>query len=466
MAFPSPIPQSGDIRIDGLLEAAYPTLAMSRALGTPVVVTYSFLEQVPALGSWPWVHNEFRAFSQAQRDGVAAMLAEIAAVVGITFRQVDSGGALRFGLDAGFTTVDGMLAKAYSRTDPFAADPASYVWLNHHVAEVARLDSGYGRQLALHETAHSLGLKHPQHYGSSDSGPELPADLANARYTVMSYNGGSRNDLGELDILALRYLYGEPGVPAAQYNLIDVDESSSDVSVVGSFFNDHIKLKAATLNDTSPRIDAGAGDDVVQFDLLGTKTQVVASLDGSGGLDSLWLDVTSGEVKLGRSADAMLTLDYQTASGRAFIFFDQIERIHFTNTTLALDVDAGPAQVFRLYQAAFDRTPDKGGLGYWIARYDAGMSLEDIGSEFISSREFAERYGSNTSDAIFIDTLYQNILDRPGDTEGVAYWLQEAQSGSRSRAEILVGFSESPENYENLISVIGQGIEYTHYQLG
>lgn len=466
MAYPAPIPQSGDIRIDGLLEAVDPTLAMSRALGTPVVVTYSFLEQVPAPGSWPQVHNEFRALNQVQREGVAAMLAEIAAVIGVTFREVDSGGVLRFGLDAGFTTVDGMLAKAYSSTDPFAADPASYVWLNHHVAEVARLDSGYGRQLVLHETAHSLGLKHPQHYGSYDSGPELPADLANARYTVMSYNGGSRNDLGELDVLALRYLYGEPGVPATKYNPIDVDEASSDVSVVGSFFDDHIKLNASILNDTSPWIHAGAGDDVVQFDLLGVKTQVVASLDGSAGLDSLWLDVTSAEVKLGKTADGMSTLDYQTASGRAFVFLDQVERVRFTDTTLALDVDAGPAQVFRLYQAAFDRTPDKGGLGYWIARYDAGMSLEDIGSQFIASREFAERYGSNTSDAVFIDTLYQNILDRPGDAEGVAYWLQEAQSGSRSRAEILVGFSESQENFENLISVIGQGIEYTHYPLG
>src|SRR5690606_22000620 len=132
----------------------------NRALGTAVLVTYSFLEQVPAPGSSPWSIAELRPLNQLQRDGVNATLAEISAVTGITFRQVDSGGLLRYGRDAGYTTADGMLANGYSRTDPFATDPASYVWLNHHVAEVARLDAGYGRMLALHETAHGLGLKH------------------------------------------------------------------------------------------------------------------------------------------------------------------------------------------------------------------------------------------------------------------------------------------------------------------
>lgn len=465
MFYPVSIPLSGDLRIDGLLEATSPTLAMSHALGTPVVVTYSFLEQEPAPGTWSRVHNEFRAFSQVQRDGVTSMLAEIAAVVGITFQHVDTGGVLRFGLDAGFTTVDGMLAKAYSSTDPFAADSATYVWLNHHVPEVARLDTGYGRQLVLHETAHSLGLKHPQHYGSSDSGPELPASMANARYTVMSYNGGMRNDLGELDILTLRYLYGEPGVSASRYNHIDVTEYPNDMLMVGSFFNDHIKLNASAFKDASPLIDSGAGDDLIQINLAGLQSKILPMIKGGAGLDSVRLDAALADVTLGKATDGLPTLYYQTVNGNALIFLNQIERIHFTDTTLALDVDVGPAQVFRLYQAAFDRTPDKGGLGYWIARYDAGMSLNEIGSEFIASREFSERYGSNTADALFIDTLYQNILDRSGDAEGVAYWLQEAQSGSRSRADILIGFSESPENYQNLISVIGQAIEYTHYPM-
>jgi hypothetical protein len=33
---------------------------------------------------------------------------------------------------------------------------------------------------------------------------------------------------------------------------------------------------------------------------------------------------------------------------------------------VALDVDGAAGQAYRLYQAAFDRAPDKNGLGYWI----------------------------------------------------------------------------------------------------
>lgn len=468
MFYPATLPLSGDPRIDGLLEAVYPSLAMNRAVGTAALVTYSFLEQVPAPGSSPWTISEFRPLNQVQRDGVNAMLAEISTVTGIAFREVDSGGLLRYGLDAGYTTADGMLAKGYSRTDPFAADPASYVWLNHHVAEVARLDVGYGRMLALHETAHGLGLKHPQHYGSYDSGPELPADLANARYTVMAYAGGSRNDLGELDILALKYLYGEPGMSAAEFNRIDVAGYLSDVAAWGSFFNDFISLSASSLRDTSPVIHAGTGDDVIRIiDLVGLEVQVVPLIDGGPGLDSLWVDVARLDVRLGKTADAPPSLDYNSSSGsgRAFIYLDQVERIRFSDTALALDVEDGPGKVFRLYQAAFDRTPDKGGLGYWIARNDAGLSLHDIGIAFIASREFAERYGHDTRDDVFINAPYQNVLDRTGDPQGLAYWGHEIESGSHSRGEVLIGFSESLENVANLIGVIGQSIEYTYSPL-
>jgi len=40
---------------------------------------------------------------------------------------------------------------------------------------------------------------------------------------------------------------------------------------------------------------------------------------------------------------------------------------------------------------------------------------------------------------------YRNVHGRDPDPEGYAFWLGLLQSGTISRAQLLVGFSESPE---------------------
>src|SRR5690606_24313041 len=43
------------------------------------------------------------------------------------------------------------------------------------------------------------------------------------------------------------------------------------------------------------------------------------------------------------------------------------------------------------------------------------------------------------------DLIYRNILDRGGDTNGKAFWNAELDQNKRSRGDVMVGFSESPE---------------------
>lgn len=49
-----------------------------------------------------------------------------------------------------------------------------------------------------------------------------------------------------------------------------------------------------------------------------------------------------------------------------------IERIQFNDGTLSFDAAGNTGQAYRIYQAAFDRTPDTEGLSYWIDRLDSG----------------------------------------------------------------------------------------------
>jgi len=139
-----------------------------------------------------------------------------------------------------------------------------------------------------------------------------------------------------------------------------------------------------------------------------------------------------------------------------------IQRLQFSDTTLAFDINGGAGQAYRLYQAAFGRTPDSGGLGYWIAQIDSGTTLSSVSSSFINSAEFQKLYGSSTSNASFVNNLYQNVLHRAGDTGGITYWNNQLAIGE-SRADVLVSFSESTENKAGVIGSIQNGIHYTEW---
>ncbi len=136
-----------------------------------------------------------------------------------------------------------------------------------------------------------------------------------------------------------------------------------------------------------------------------------------------------------------------------------LERIVFVDGILAFDFDGGAGQAYRIYEAAFDRMPDLGGLSYWIRSIDSGASLLSVAEGFINSAEFKSVYGENPTDAELISKLYQNILNREGEAAGIDYWLDQLGSGA-SRAQVLANFSESPENVQGVAPAISDGIWY------
>lgn len=141
-----------------------------------------------------------------------------------------------------------------------------------------------------------------------------------------------------------------------------------------------------------------------------------------------------------------------------------VERVLFTGSAdaMALSLAGNLGQVYRLYQAAFDRTPDKIGFGFWLSVSDAGHALTTIAQEFIDSREFADLYGANTGNAEFVAALYDNVLHREGDPGGVAFWNRVLDDGV-SRAHVLTEFAESAENRAQVAELIGNGFAYTPY---
>ncbi|MDH3303429.1 MAG: DUF4214 domain-containing protein [Acidimicrobiia bacterium] len=130
-----------------------------------------------------------------------------------------------------------------------------------------------------------------------------------------------------------------------------------------------------------------------------------------------------------------------------------------TNGLRPADIDPGPApvpaptdsdaaayegEVRRLYLGAFRREPDAAGLAYWIGMRAKGISLVAVADEFATSAEVRARYGQ-TSNGQYVDLVYLNVLGRPSDPGGRDYWLRQLGAGV-TRGEVMVAFTESPEN--------------------
>ncbi len=106
-------------------------------------------------------------------------------------------------------------------------------------------------------------------------------------------------------------------------------------------------------------------------------------------------------------------------------------------------------QIVRLYDTVFDRAPDAGGLEFWNNASHTGFGLRDLATFFIAAPEFASTYGEPTNRG-FVESMYLNVLDRPGEAEGINFWTNALNSGLADRPQIVVGFSESAEHVQQM----------------
>jgi len=138
-------------------------------------------------------------------------------------------------------------------------------------------------------------------------------------------------------------------------------------------------------------------------------------------------------------------------------------RLRFSDQSLSFDIDGTPGQAYRLYRAAFARTPDLGGLGFWIGAIDNGASLGTVAQGFVDSGEFKNLYANATTNNAIVNRYYSNVLNRAGDPDGIAFWTQILDNKASTIAGVLTGFSESQENKDGTASAVQNGIAYLEY---
>lgn len=247
------------------------------------------------------------------------------------------------------------------------------------------------------------------------------------------------------------YLWGieDVSIPAIQIAAAAVTPSASDDYVlIDNMFagNDHIILSSG--NDL---MRAGGGNDFIQG--YGGND----FLFGGIGIDTAWYRGVRSDYFLTSGGGSVYVSD-KTNARDGLDTLSSIERLQFADGTLALDTSGNAGQVYRLYQAAFARTPDNAGLKHNIGLVDGGLSLTQMSSAFLASAEFQQKYGANPTDTAYINALYRNVLGRDADAAGLQGWQGRLNDGSWNRTTLLIGFSESPENIASVAPAIANGI--------
>lgn len=82
-------------------------------------------------------------------------------------------------------------------------------------------------------------------------------------------------------------------------------------------------------------------------------------------------------------------------------------------------------QVSQLYVSLFGRAPDGEGLGFWVAALAGGMTMAQIAESMYNTAPARTYYPAFATNQEIVATFYLNVLGRPADAEGLAFWTAE-----------------------------------------
>ena len=305
----------------------------------------------------------------------------------------------------------------------------------------------YWYETLLHELGHALGLVH------SHEGISLSNRLDKTSITLMSYNseGGPYSYFQPLDVQALHFIYGGDGIGGefGAYSQTPTTETDPNPSYL--VYSDLEEFYPDAMGITTNTETASSSENITSTKVNTSANEMFSASDGS--TTFLIGNLNYEEVTISRTGtDGDIWSISSTLLGTDSL--ENYTRISFGNGTLALDIDQGETagQCYRLYQAAFARTPDITGVAYHINDMESnGLSIQQIASNFMASPEFINMYGENPSDNDYINALYQNVLGRGAGTEEVAYYQDHFDKGIWDRPQVMINFAESPENI-NLVS--------------
>jgi len=103
-----------------------------------------------------------------------------------------------------------------------------------------------------------------------------------------------------------------------------------------------------------------------------------------------------------------------------------------------------------VYKVIMGREADQGGVDYWTQKLKEGTSRDQVVNEFLNAKEFenlAKDYDIEAKDPVkeFIERFYTKALQRDADPNGSEYWSKELKSAQKTAKEVAKQFFNSKE---------------------
>jgi serralysin len=474
----------------------------SSLLGVAKTFYFGFPDTIPDYASDdPEDSNNWESFNTAQRTFTRSAFEYIASLVDITFIEVTNIDAVN---TFSFANNNQDNSGAYGKY-PSSSSSGSDVYVDKErddgsekIGSLQPKQGEYAAYLWMHEIGHSLGLKHPfdEPNVSEDIAPPpyLQGTEDRADWSVMSYNYSPNEyyiKYSPLDIAALHYLYGpSPASRAgndtytfdpANANFIwdgagtdTIDTSGSEEKVTvylePGYWGFKGQAKADTITSNGQitvnfgtkienLIGSNFGDHLVGNELNNKLTGNAGNdtIDGSTGIDTAIYSGSLSEFTLTKGTDSWAITKSDESDSLV-----NIERLQFTNTNVALDLDGNAGKTAKLLAAVLgtEGISNKVYVGAGLYFLDGGMTYEDLMQVALDVV-----LGANPSSSSVVDLLWSNIVGPPTPADNLPQYSALIDNGTYTAAELAVAAADHSLNTTNidLVGLTQTGLEYDLY---
>jgi hypothetical protein len=94
-------------------------------------------------------------------------------------------------------------------------------------------------------------------------------------------------------------------------------------------------------------------------------------------------------------------------------------------------------QVSQLYVALFGRAPDAEGLAFWVGKLNAGESMTQVANDMFGTDPARAYYPGFLTNQEIIASFYVNVLGRPADAEGLAFWTAKLNAAGATPGSVI-----------------------------
>ena len=214
------------------------------------------------------------------------------------------------------------------------------------------------------------------------------------------------------------------------------------------------------LNDLANIFNGGLGQDIL-FGFGGDDRFTGGADDdtlfgGAGSGDTAIYAGPQARYTLQIESDGVTVIDRSGAEGTdalseiEFLSFGDVANFNLANQVGIASLSAEAIATFvELYIAYFNRAPDAEGLNFWGSAFANGFSLEAIATLFLDQDETRATYPDTLTNLEFATQVYNNVLGRTPDQDGLDFWAGALDSGGVTRdqfiLEVLRGAKADPD---------------------